>query len=36
MSSSKEDRRMAAEAYRMAEAAASERARAKLLEVAKS
>ena len=36
MLSSKDYRRMAAEAYRMAEAAASERARAKLLEVAKS
>jgi hypothetical protein len=36
MSSSKEYRRKAAEAYRMAEVTASERARAKLLEVAKS
>ena len=36
MLSSKDYRRMAAEAYRMAEAATSDRARAKFLEVAKS
>ena len=36
MMSSKEYRRMAAEAYRMAEAATSVTARAKFLEVAKS
>jgi hypothetical protein len=36
MSTSKEYRQMAADAYRMAEAATSDRVREKLLEVAKS